>query len=227
MKPISRQGRRQGQGSVPEGCGLRSALGAPPLCREASPGPCWAPLCSPKPHSGRLLLAPGSTARKSAPAPRRLSPSSLPLCPGTPSTARYSRPCTASRPSPCTATSPRPSASRCACRACACVCGHACVCLGWGIHFQVCLRVCVCVCAHVRAVCLLPAVPAHVGGRVHVAGPGRLPLATPSPLLDTQQHVLSLPTALYPRTPRGAQWVTGLHPQGAGKKHSHKARSRW
>lgn len=122
---------------------------------------------------------------------------------------------------------PLPGAPAVRVRACACVCGHACVCLGWGIHFQVCLRVCVCVCAHVRAVCLLPAVPAHVGGRVHVAGPGRLPLATPSPLLDTQQHVLSLPTALYPRTPRGAQWVTGLHPQGAGKKHSHKARSRW
>ena len=114
----SSSGREAGPGQ----CARRAALGTPPLFREASRVPCWTPLRSPRPHSGRLLLSPGSTARKSAPAPRRLSLSSLPPCPGTPSTARCSRPCTASHPSPCTATGPRPSASRCAAvRTCACV----------------------------------------------------------------------------------------------------------
>ena len=60
-----------------------------------------------------------------------------------------------------------------------------------------------------------------------MAGAGPLPLGMQSALLDTQQQVLSLPTPLCPRHPQRILGVTGLHPQGAGKKHSHKTRIRW
>lgn len=89
-----------------------------PICREVSPAPRWAPLPSAccTPDWAVPSPRPGSTTRKFAPVLRSLSPSSLPLSPGTPSTEMCSRPCTASPPLLCTATSPRPSASRCACQ---------------------------------------------------------------------------------------------------------------
>ena len=114
---------------------------------------------------------------------------------------------------------PLPGVLPCACihvcvRACARVCAHVCVCTCvracvWFVHFQVWLPVCACVCVRTR-VCAYTCVCVHVCGLSAArcgcpcwgegasAGAGRLPLATQSPLPDTQQQVL--PTAV-PQNP--------------------------